>query len=78
MLGQLSTYLASWVLPQEKPVSATAKPLEAVLLQSRNIFSAKDGPRKTLKICSESPGNELSEYVLKNMYVVCCLKGIVA
>jgi hypothetical protein len=37
-----------------------------VLSLSRQVFSAQDVPRKKLKICTEPPGNELSEYVFKN------------
>jgi hypothetical protein len=50
----------------QKPVSDAAKPFGLELLLSRQFFSAQGGPRQKLKICSEPPGNEHSEYVFKN------------
>jgi hypothetical protein len=41
-------------------------PLGSVSSLSRQVFSAQDGPRKKLKIDTEPPWNELSEYVFKN------------
>jgi hypothetical protein len=37
------------------PVSTAAKPLGFVLRLSSRVFSAQDGRRKKLKICSELP-----------------------
>jgi hypothetical protein len=51
------------VLPQQKPVSIAAKPFKTVLLFSRQVFLVQDGPRKKLKISSELPRSELTEYI---------------
>ncbi len=52
------------VLPQQKPVSAAAKPLGSVSLFFRLVFLAQDGARLKLKICPEPSGNKLSESFL--------------
>jgi hypothetical protein len=63
------------VLLWQKPVFATAKPLGSELLLSRQVFSAQDGARQTLKLCSISSQNELSKYVFKILDVVCSLNS---
>ncbi len=49
-----------------QPVSAAAIPLGSVLLLSRWVFSAQDGPRYKLKRCPEPLAISFLEYVLKN------------
>ncbi len=54
------------VMPQQKPVSAAAKPLRSVSQLSRWVFSAQDVARQKLKLFSEPSGNKLSESVLNS------------